>query len=313
MSRLFRTKACWVFLFPFLILGCCVGEECPCEGEECNSCNSDHISCDIEPKTQDHQLNISIFLDLSNRISPDAHPNPTMDYFQRDTGYINSVVEAFQCHLLFKKVNSFDDRIKVLIDPPPTNQSTNSILSSLNFKFTKEEADMCIINYLDTIYDKKVSEIYASAISDANYVGSDIWGLFKNKLYDGVLLEDYRNILVILTDGFAYHKDNLITEGKRTSFLSPKRIVNQGLNNSSWETTFTNSDFGFITSINSLDDLEVLVIGINTYDGGPYQEDVVRAYWTKWFDEMGVSRYQIKSAVLPSEIDESIKRFILQP
>ncbi|MGB0177369.1 MAG: hypothetical protein ACPF9D_09390, partial [Owenweeksia sp.] len=64
-------------------------------------------------------LNISILIDLSDRIDPLKYPNSTMEYYQRDTGYIASVVGAFSRHVSGKKVITINDRIQTFIDPLP--------------------------------------------------------------------------------------------------------------------------------------------------------------------------------------------------
>jgi len=44
----------------------------------------------------------------------------------------------------------------------------------------------------------------------------------------------------------------------------------------------------------------------------PYEEDVIRAYWSKWLKEMKVKDFEIKQADLPSNMDKIIREFILK-
>ena len=67
--------------------------------------------------------------------------------------------------------------------------------------------------------------------------------------------------------------------------------------------TFANDD---------LSDLEILVLGINPNNKNRYEEDVIIKYWTDWFTQMKVKRYNIKTAQLLSDLDQIIKNLILK-
>jgi hypothetical protein len=258
-------------------------------------------------------LNISIFLDVSDRISPSHHPNATMEYYKRDLGYINSVTKAFQNHMLNKKIILMDDKIQLFIDPPPANHEINEIIKSLKIHIDKNNVTKELIENLNSEYTQKCEKMYELAINDNNFVGSDIWGFFKNKINDYCISPSHRNILVIMTDGYAYHKNNVITQGNKSSYLTTKRIDQLGLTNSNWESVFQNNNCGFIVKNSNLDNIEVLVLGINPYKNNPYEEDVIRAFWEKWLGDMAVTKYSIKSADLPSNLDNVIQNFILTP
>jgi len=49
-------------------------------------------------KHKQNNLNISILLDLSDRIDDKKYPNPVMSYKERDLGYIKAVAKSFQDH-----------------------------------------------------------------------------------------------------------------------------------------------------------------------------------------------------------------------
>lgn len=67
--------------------------------------------------------------------------------------------------------------------------------------------------------------------------------------------------------------------------------------------TFANDD---------LSDLEILVLGINPNNKNRYEEDVIIKYWTDWFTQMKVKKYDIKTAQLLSDLDQIIKNLILK-
>ncbi len=261
-------------------------------------------------KEEKNDLNISILMDLSDRIYPEKYPNPTMEYYLRDVGYINSVAEAFNLHLKSKRVRQTNDKLQLFFDPPPLDSQINAISKDLKIEVNKDNISKDFITKIKNDYSEKPLKIYELAIKDHHYVGSDIWKFFKNKVNDYCIQDGYRNILVILTDGYIFYKDTKIKENNATTYLTPELIRSGNLNTSDWEQKMTNRKFEFIKANNDLSDLEVLVLGLNPDKKNPYEEDVVKAYWTKWFEAMKVKRYQIRTAELPSNMDKIIKDFI---
>ncbi len=262
--------------------------------------------------SSNNNLNISVLIDLSDRIDPNKYPSPAMEFYLRDIGYLESVAHSFEGHLLNKKVIQIDDKMQVFIDPEPSDQSLNKKIEELKIHFTRHNVSRDSILLVSKKYGDISRLIYESAIEDSNYVGSDIWGFFKNKVDDYCMDEGYRNILVILTDGYMFHEDASVREENRSSFLLPRELKAKGLNKSKWQNRMEEKDFGFIVANNDLSNLEVLVLGINPAKSNPYEEDVIRAYWSKWFDEMGVKNYEIKQADLPTHVDKVIQDFILK-
>ncbi|PIB31315.1 hypothetical protein BFP77_01730 [Maribacter sp. 4U21] len=283
------------------------------------------LSCKEEPKTEEfiHEhdfpkvavnsnLNISVLLDLSDRINPEKYPSPAMDFFQRDIGYLKAVAENFESHIMNKRLIKIDDKIQVFIDPEPSDKNLNQKLEALKISFDKSTVSKEAILATCIKYDSISSLIYEAAIKDDHYVGSDTWRFFRNKVNDYCIEEGYRNILVVLTDGYMYHKDTKIKEENRTTYLTPKEIRDFGFNKPGWKDKFEQQDFGFVAANNDLNNLEVLVLGINPDDKNPYEEDVIRAYWTKWLTEMNVKNFEIKQADLPSNMKKVIQDFILK-
>jgi hypothetical protein len=164
--------------------------------------------------------NISILLDLSDRISTEKNPNPTMEYYQRDIGYIKSVSEAFTQHLKSKRIRQIDDKMQLFFNPEPKDPDINSISQKLKISIDKNNASKGLLNSINTEYTSQTSKIYESAIKDNNFVGSDIWSFFDTKVKDQCIENDYRNILVILTDGYMFYDNTIMKEENRTSYIT---------------------------------------------------------------------------------------------
>lgn len=286
-----------LFISPFLFVTCKNTGESEKEPE-------------LVTKNVSKNLNVSILIDLSDRISPEKYPNQTMEYYLRDVGYITSIAEAFTDHIQTKKVRQADDKIQLFFDPAPYNPQINSISKELKIEVDKNNISKDIIKTVNQKYAVKPLELYKLAIEDNNYVGSDTWKFFKNKINDYCIDETHRNILVLLTDGYIYFKDSKIREGNVTTYLSPELIRANGLNKPDWSEKMGSEKMGFIKANNDLSNLEILVLGINPDTKNPYEDEVIKAYWTKWFEVMKVKRYEIRTSELPSNMDKIIKDFI---
>ncbi|WP_298510583.1 hypothetical protein [uncultured Kordia sp.] len=261
--------------------------------------------------SQNQNLNISLLLDLSDRINPEKYGDASMEYFEMDVGYIQSVAEAFIAHLSEKNKHRMNDKMQLYFDPSPKNKNINNLSKSLKFKVDKSNASKKTLNDIKHLYKINSQKIYELAIEDNAYVGSDMWRFFKSKIHDLCISKTHRNILIILTDGYIYHKNSQMQEGNKTTYLTPQFIRKHKLNTKNWKQRFVDKEFGFIPAAENLENLEVLVLGINPDKKNPYEEDVIEEYWKHWLHDMNVKHYEIKTAILPADMDKIIKDFIL--
>ncbi len=266
----------------------------------------------LKSNKQIQNLNISFLLDLSDRINPNKYPNESMEYYLRDVAYIKSVSEAFDAHLRGKKVRQIGDRIQLYFDPEPQNKNINNLSNTLKYNLNRNNVSLELLDELQSVYSTKPLEIYELAIKDNEYIGSDTWGFFDTKIKDYCIDEGFRNILIILTDGYIYHKDAKKKEENLTNYLTPQDIRKFKLDNKNWKKKITSENFGFISTIDNLSDLEILVLGINPDKKNPYERDILLKYWKDWFNKMNVAKYEIKISSLPSDIDKIIKNFVLK-
>lgn len=258
---------------------------------------------------KENNLNISILLDLSDRIEKTK-------VRQKDSAYLSSLSKSFVEHIKHKKLILLEDRMQLFFNPEPSDEKINEIAEKLEAVFTKETSKTKITETL-SLYTNTPSELYDLAKHDAEslggYPGSDIWRFFKDNIKDYSIDECHRNILVILTDGYMFYDKTIMNEKNRTSYLTPKSLRKLQLNKANWKDEMEKKDLGFIQANSGLHDLEVLVIGITSHnDENPYTLDVIEAYWAKWFDEMGVKKYKIKKADISSSIEKVITNFVLK-
>ncbi len=257
-------------------------------------------------KEKENNLNISILLDLSDRIEDQKTK-------ERDSAYLSSLAKVFVNHVKSKKLILLEDKMQLFFNPEPSDDKINDIAEKLRVRFTRETSKESLTE-AQTLYDEHPSRLYALAQDDAKeaggYPGSDIWRFFKDNVKDYVMDDCHRNILVLLTDGYMYYDGTVMKEKNKTSYLTPRSLKALQLNKSNWEQKIEDGQLGFIPANSDLDDLEVLVIGITSHNENPYAKDIMEVYWREWFDAMGIKKYKIKNAGLPSNMEKVMSDFI---
>ncbi|SHG22345.1 hypothetical protein [Chryseobacterium sp. OV279] len=274
------------------------------------SCNKiGHPTLPPKDSVDLNNINVSILIDLSDRIDPKTNPNATMEYYQRDTEYIKAIEKGFLNHIKTKKIITFNDQMQVFFNPEPSDPKINDFTKELKVSFN-QNTNKAYISNVERKYAELPANIYQSAIKDGKFVGSDIWEFFKNKVNDYCVKEDHRNILFILTDGYMYHENSKFSEKTKTSYLTSKLIKANHLTTSDFKTNIEKNNFGFVKANDNLSNLEIIVLGINPEKGNPFEEAVIKEYWENWFKEMKIKKYQIKSADLPSNLEPIILKTI---
>lgn len=263
---------------------------------------------DYIKKRKDNNLNISILLDLSSRIDL---PNQQI----KDSAYIISLARTFNEHIKQKRLGLLYDKMELFFEPAPSNPKINELSHQLKISYVKGVSKNEWIPKTYQLYETIPTHIYELAREDSDkigYPGSDTWRFFKDHVKDYCIEDCRRNILVVLTDGYMYYHKTIMKNGNRTSYLTPSSLDKLNLNKGNWKKEIEKRDMGFIPATTDLQDLEVLVIGTTSLnDKNPYAKDIIEAYWSKWFEEMGVKKYKIKNADIPPNIEKVIFDFIL--
>lgn len=288
---------------------------CASETENKKDIETDKTKLTDKKNNSSVNLNISILLDLSDRIDTVKYSNPSMQFYRRDVGYLKSIAEAFTNEIKQKKSRHLNDKIQLFFDPEPLNPKINDLSNQLKFHITRDNGTLDYINEISSVYYSGGLEIYKQALKDANHDnGSDTWGFFKNKVQDYCIDGNYRNILVILTDGYIFYEDSNLNENNLSSYITSKEIRKKHLNKSNWAELMESNKHGFIPVEQDLSNLEVLVLGVNPIksNNNDYDYDVLKKYWSDWLYGMGLNdgKFEFKMADLPSNMDKIIKDFI---
>lgn len=248
-------------------------------------------------------MNISIMLDLSDRLIMKG-PNDDMPQMEKDTTIIGYVRQWFIDRQVQKKFMS-GDIMHVFCYPNPNIPNISQLQDSLSVDLTLGTGKkLAAINRnhqtliaMQEVWHRSVESIYSSALNtgSANFwPGSDVWGFFDRSVKSQCVKRGYRNILIIMTDGYLYHKASWAqtANGEYTGILS-STIDHQKA----------------VTGINiELSDLEVMFLEINP--NKPTDFGKIRSLLTNWCEGMGIKHVDVICTDLPRNNHNSIIGFL---
>lgn len=249
---------------------------------------------DTKTKTDDSPLplNISVFLDLSDRITM---TNDGMSQIQKDTtilGYIrNILIDDIQS----KNVTNSDCCFRVFFYPSPNIEGINKISESMEYDFSSYKIEYKkhkAINLRDSLVPT-LAKLYDSTLTSKNWIGSDIYGFMESKVENGCIKEGYRNILIILSDGFIYDKNNWNKDGDFYTGITPISLKA--------------GQQGIISIKKKISNLEVLFLEVNTPQAA--NSDKVKNMIKDWFNDMGISHIVVESTDLPNNTKNVLNNF----
>lgn len=267
------------------------------------------------PSLPDRQLNLTLLLDLSDRIDPDVSP-ATPSHRDRDLEAAAAVADAFVAEMEAKGAFEAEGRIRTLFSPPPNDAEVNAIAQGLakDLRGMSPAEKKGVHDNLPAEYREGLGRIYDAAITERNYIGADIWRFFADGDAANLAVDpdpDVRNVLVILTDGYVYHEHSTHSDGNRTAYVTPVLLGRNGLRDpGAWQERFELGDFGLLDPGVDLPRLEVLVLEVAPSEGHPGDFAVLKAYWEGLFQDMEVGRYEVLKTDLPTNTKPLILDFL---
>lgn len=247
-----------------------------------------------ETKTamSNNPLNISVYLDLSDRLTRQLTPSQ----MERDIEIVNYLSEIVKKHAIGQNILPSKDKMKIFFYPSP-NDSKISLLSKdleMDLSVCKPEEKKKVLKTFQSKFNNSLTQIYKSTLSNKNWIGSDIWGFFKKQVDAYCIKEGFRNIIVILTDGYIYYEPNKQQQGNAYSYILPQ--------------TLKEYDAKLIVSRQGLENLEVLLLEVNPYD--PKHQETMENILTDWFHGMGIKKIYVGETDQPSNTKLMIDKFM---
>lgn len=276
-----------------IVLACMLLVSCSCSGSDSKSEDASDTTATI---TEPQPLNISVYLDLSDRLTRDLTPSQ----MERDTAIINHLIDLFieDCRVNGRIIDS-KNHFQVFFYPAPNITQVAVLAKGLNVDLEKTDLKnkKVELRSMKKRFQDNLTQIYQNAITQKEWVGCDIWGFFSNKNVDQLCIrKGYRNILVILTDGYLFHSNNKIVEEKAYSYVLPQTLAVPGSS--------------LIVKRKGLTDLEVLMLEVNPYT--PQQHDALISVLENWFKGMDVKNFVVSETDLPINTEVYIDSFVKQ-
>lgn len=244
--------------------------------------------------SDDRPINISIFLDLSDRIIKDSNG---MLQSKKDSIIVDAIVDEFIEVVIKHKIIKTKDKIKIYFYPTPSLPEINNVAKNLDVDFSKIKEGKLKkqqVQNLKKQFSDNLSTIYISTLNSKNWIGSDIWGFFEDRVKELCIQKGCRNIMIILTDGYIYHKNNKQVSGTNYSYITTQTlaVANSGL------IPCKHSD---------LSDLEVMFLEI---DAPVNHSKRIETILSEWLEKMNVSKYKIVKTDQPTNTVKIIENFL---
>lgn len=252
------------------------------QGEEAVTSQTSHTSM---------PLNLSVYLDLSNRLTRQMTPSQS----ERDKAIIKSLIATFTQRCQKDKAKECSNHFQVFFYPTPDDPQISKLANDLDCDFGKMDVGSKIdaINSMEQRYDAALDQIYSTTMQNKNWIGCDIWSFFStNKIDHMCIRPGFRNVLVILTDGFIYH-DNNVSKIDTTYTYIPANVQS--------------SKHTLNVKRKGLSDLEVLVMEVNPMS--PAQFQVLSEIWSNWLSAMEINHFEIVDTDLPKNNEQVITNF----
>lgn len=264
-----------------------------CIGRIEDGSNTADDSANVVKKTS-LPLNISIYLDLSDRIKPDG--TDKLSQKDKDMAIVEYLANHIKERAIKMKILPSKDRIKVFFYPQPADAKIALLSNNLELDLgvTPPKDKKHKIKVLEQEFNNSLEQIYSSTITTGNWIGSDIWGFFNKPIDNYCIKKDYRNILVVLTDGYIYYGPDQRSNGSAHNFILPSTLRDQ---NSS-----------LIPGRTGLENIEVLMLELNPNPAAdqPKMEQVIN----DWLKEMGVQKYYVGETDVTSNTKMIIDNFL---
>lgn len=231
------------------------------------------------PKKESQTLNISVYLDLSDRLVRQMTPSQ----MYRDTAIVDYIVDYFRNKTLGPAILKSENKLKVFFYPTPNDSEIVTLAKGLSVDIsTKKGIEKRIaLDEMKKTFPKNLSKIYDETLKAQNWIGSDIWDFFSNKKVDELCVKDSaRNIVVILTDGYIFDANNKVHKGNAYSYILPQTLANDS-------SSLIDRRKGALKGKG----LEVLMLEINPYQAS--QRDKMVRVLEKWFASMGIEKFVV--------------------
>ena len=244
------------------------------------------------------QHHITVLLDLSDRIGSKKGGTTQVN---RDLQDIKTVVDVFKQQVKRNYYVNSRDQLAVVVSrqkgSDPAAQSTNQADFTINMAALpiNGKQHKFVEALTDTLF-KQTGRLYSQVQAQEatkGFTGADIWSFFESELPLYLMTgkkapqDSIIQTLVIITDGYNDFSEAVLKtrpfNGNRTSYGQVRRLAAKPEPLS----TFDKGNYGMMSS-QKYPDLRVVVLELSPAGNNSFHEQLIRGYWNKWFQEMGI-------------------------
>ena len=295
-----------------------------CASLALNACGSETPTEKGEPAvggpTTERQLNLTVLLDLSNRINA-TYGQDTQQ--RRDTAIVGATARLFRDDIRRRGGFRAKGAYQVYFEPfpqqaPNLNQVARSLQYDLGLPGTKPADRKAAYVTVVPQTTRSVQTLY-EYVRKQPFIGADIWSFAKDKMKTRCVKDPtkYRNVLVLVTDGYIDHvRTRGIGAGNKTAnineaYIDRQLVAKAGFTPTNWPDKYKKGGYGLLPPPNvNLKGLEVLVLEINTYNRKPFWTDLVKQYVQDWFTAMGADRVVVQATDLSVNTEHELGAFL---
>jgi len=248
-------------------------------------------------------LNLIVVPDLSSRII-DTLNNP--DQIKNDTILLNHIWKTFT-QSVRTKMNSKDRLIVDVTDPDQAQGKFRMVANNLIFDLSehKDKSNKLFFDKVGDQFSRNIAELYSMA--KAQPQGADYWSFFNQNLQRNIkqstLFDEYRNILILITDGYLEAQNNSKTGVAfyTGGYIQRSEAFNKLKSGETIDQAISSSISPILDCSQHFSNLEVLVLEVNPRTqsskqepsdrGTPRDFDIMKKLWKDWF-----ARLEIKNA-----------------
>ena len=281
----------------------CEGSDSRCGGSNSKKAESSGEITRSGETQSDKPLNISIYLDLSDRLKRELTPSQK----DRDLAIVGHIADNFRKQTVGQKILQSKNNIKVFFYPAPNSSDIATLAEDLCIDITKFNGveKRVVLDgdanqgkpSLKERFNKNLSAIYDKTLEANQWPGCDIWDFFSNKNVDTQCIrEGFRNILIILTDGYLFDEKHKVQDGNAYSYVTPA--------------TLKNPNASLIVKRTGLENLEVRILEVNPTDIN--HRDQLVSVLENWLKGMGVKdeNITVSETSLPTNTQTVIESFL---
>ena len=270
------------------------------EGSKSNSSNTE---------LSKQQLNIVVLLDLSDRILKEKNPSNV----ERDVEIVKTLTSIFKKEMESKGAYMAKGKMQVVFSPAPSNHTIANLAKQLDVDLSamsdvKEKK--FVYDSIETRFSDAMTQIYTLAQNKEDWPGCDIWRFFKDDI-ETYVKDGYRNVVVVITDGYIYYEKTKYQSDHKYTYLLPQNLNSEGLRKDIMKIpeTISKNKFGLIPTGKKYPDVEVMFLELSPSDDFPSDYDVMDIVLQDWCNEMDIKKVKVRKTDMPVNTAKVIDAF----